>query len=288
MNDTGTATALSAQPRTGRRWYILGALLLLLAGAVGGSWAMDRYLDWRSSDFGRSPNTVAAAAAGPNSAVQRPANPDPVAPLTTTPPTDLAGRVQQLETRLATLSLTNDSLSGNAARAEALLIAFAVRRALDRGLALGTLESQLRLRFGDAQPNAVRTVITAAATPVTLDWLQSEFDRLTPELAGKSASTSLWSGLRREVGELFVLHDGTATSTRADERVVQARRLLGAGVVDGAIREVAALPDAARAAAWLEEARRYHEARRALDLIETAAILAPQENIAPTLPPTRR
>src|SRR3546814_3562519 len=34
-----------------------------------------------------------------------------------------------------------------------LLIAFAARRALDRGLSLGYLEAQLRLRFGDDQPN---------------------------------------------------------------------------------------------------------------------------------------
>jgi hypothetical protein len=127
-----------------------------------------------------------------------------------------------------------------------------------------------------------------AAAPVTLDRLQTDFDRLAPELAGKAANNSMWAGFQREVGELFVLRDATAPSTRADARVVRARRLLDAGVVDGAIREVAALPGAARAAAWLDDARRYHEARRALDLIETAAILAPTEYTAPANPPARR
>ena len=37
------------------------------------------------------------------------------------------------------------------------------------------------------------------------------------------------------------------------------------------------MPGAAEAKDWLIAARRYHEARRALDLIETAAILEPRD-----------
>ena len=44
--------------------------------------------------------------------------------------------------------------SGNAARAEGLLIAFSARRTLERGNDLGYLGDQLRLRFGDAEANA--------------------------------------------------------------------------------------------------------------------------------------
>lgn len=209
-------------------------------------------------------------------------------PAATAPaPVDLAGRLRLLEAQIAEIKAANGSLSGNASRAESLLIAFAARRALDRGLALGTLESQLQLRFGDDQPNAVRTVIDVARTPVTLDRLQTEFDKLAPALAGGAPDESLWSGLRREVGSLFVLRDATAPSTRADQRVLRARRLLDAGQVDAAIREIGALPGAPLAEAWVTEARRYHEARRALDLIEAAAILAPQES-APLPTPQRR
>lgn len=280
-------TVLPAARRGQLRWYVLGALLLLLAGAVGGSWAIDRLRALR----GGAPDTATApviAANGATPAVRPPAN-TPRNPLSATAlpaPTDLAGRVRLLEAQLAEIKAANGSLTGNASRAEALLIAFAARRALDRGLALGTLESQLQLRFGDDQPNAVRTVIDVSRTPVTLDWLQTEFDKLAPTLAGGGPEASLWSGLRREVGELFVLRDAAAPSTRADQRVVRARRLLDAGMADAAIIEVNALPAAPHAAAWVAQARRYHEARRALDLIETAAILAPQEN-TPT-PAARR
>src|SRR3546814_10207214 len=59
----------------------------------------------------------------------------------------LAARVAELEQRLSRITLQAESASGNASRAEGLLVAFAVRRALDRGLSLGYLDAQLRLRF---------------------------------------------------------------------------------------------------------------------------------------------
>lgn len=292
MVDSGTATPPTARPAAppGQwRWYLVAGLLLLLAGAVGGSWAIDRLREWRGGDTQGAPQAVNRATAGVavNGGAQAPAAAQPSANLLPPPvAADIAGRLRLVEAQIAELNAVVGSTSGNAARAEALLVAFAARRALDRGLALGALESQLRLRFGDAQPNAVRTVIDVARTPVTLDWLQTEFDKLAPTLAGGGPEGGLWSGLRREIGELFVLRDAAAPSTRADQRVARARRLLDAGLADAAIMEVNALPAAPSAAAWVSEARRYHEARRALDLIETAAILAPQENAPPT--PQRR
>src|SRR3546814_3188813 len=91
----------------------------------------------------------------------------------------LAVRVGELETRLSRITLQAASASGNATRAEGLLIAFAARRALDRGLSLGYLEAQLRLRFGDDQPNAVKTIIDTARDPITLEPLRSELEDRT-------------------------------------------------------------------------------------------------------------
>src|SRR3546814_21057224 len=67
-----------------------------------------------------------------------------------------------------------------------LLIAFAARRALDRGLSLGYLEAQLRLRFGDDQPNAVKTIINTARDPITPEKLRSELDEMAPQLVGRN------------------------------------------------------------------------------------------------------
>src|SRR3546814_4848182 len=80
----------------------------------------------------------------------------------------LAARVAELEQRLSRITLQAESASGNASRAEGLLVAFAVRRALDRGLSLGYLDAQLRLRFGDDQPNAVKTIIDTSREPVKI------------------------------------------------------------------------------------------------------------------------
>src|SRR3546814_9779340 len=81
---------------------------------------------------------------------------------------------------------------------------FAVRRALDRGLSLGYLDAQLRLRFGDDQPNAVKTIIDTSRDPVTLERLRTELDAMAPQLVGRDGDGdgSLWTGLRRELGEL--------------------------------------------------------------------------------------
>lgn len=286
-NPDYSKAADSAAPVRGTsfRSLAVGAVILLLVGVVGGGWAMNRLL----SDRGAAPAPKAAVVSptpGPAAEAAVPTE-EPAAgtPLVVTPvdgASALAARVAELEQRLSRITLEAESASGNASRAEGLLVAFAVRRALDRGLSLGYLEAQLRLRFGDAQPNAVKTIVDTSREPVTIEQLRTEMDTLAPQLVGRSGegSGSLWTGIRRELGELFVLREAGTQSTRASERLDRARRYLAAAQVDKAIAEVEAMPGAAAASDWLIDARRYHEARRALDLIETAAILEPRDSQA--------
>ena len=49
---------------------------------------------------------------------------------------------------------------GSAGRTDALVVAFATRRAIDRGVPLGYLETLLVDRFGPRHPRAVATIIT--------------------------------------------------------------------------------------------------------------------------------
>ena len=270
------------------RVLAISAFLLLLIGVVAGGWAVNRWLvdteaptakPVAASKMGAdalliAPDVAKAAAAG--------------APLVVAPvdgANALAARVAELEQRLSRITLQAESASGNASRAEGLLVAFAVRRALDRGLSLGYLDAQLRLRFGDDQPNAVKTIIDTSRDPVTLEQLRAGLDALAPQLVGRSSETggSLWTGLRRELGELFVVRAAGTQSPRASERLDRARRYLAAGQADNAIAEVEAMPGVDVAGEWLIDARRYHEARRALDLIETAAILEPRDSPAAAL-----
>jgi hypothetical protein len=270
------------------RAIAIGAFLLLLIGIVAGGWAVNRWL--AGIDAPPAARTVAAPAGAANPLLTgAAAKGDAEAPPLMVAPVDganaLAARVAELEQRLSRITLQAESASGNASRAEGLLVAFAVRRALDRGLSLGYLDAQLRLRFGDDQPNAVKTIIDTSRDPVTLERLRTELDALAPQLVGRNGDGggSLWTGLRRELSELFVVRAAGTKSPRASERLDRARRYLAAGQADQAIAEVEAMPGAEVASEWLMDARRYHEARRALDLIETAAILEPRDSPAAAL-----
>jgi hypothetical protein len=185
-------------------------------------------------------------------------------------------RVAAMEQRLARLDLQSQAAAGNAARAEGLLIAFATRRALERGAPLGYLADQLTLRFGDAQPNAVRTVITVANNPITLDQLLARLEGLAPRLASSPQAEDALPFLRRQLSELFVVRRETVASPQPERRLERARLFLESGRIDAAVAEVRNLPNAAEAGAWIADAERYAQARVALDRIETTAILEPR------------
>jgi hypothetical protein len=199
----------------------------------------------------------------------------------------LAARIEGLENRLANIDMDSRVASTFATRAEALLVAFAARRALDRGLPLGYIEGQLRERFGGIQPRAVNYLIGAARAPVTLEDLRLAMDTLAPDLVSGGAQEGWWAGLRREVSSLVVLREDGTASGRPNDRLIRARRMLDAGHLEGALAEVARMPGAAQAQSWVEAARRYITARRALNIIEAAAIEGVQPPApAPTTIPT--
>ena len=202
----------------------------------------------------------------------------------------LAGQLTALEARTAAVSADAAAARGQATRAEGLLIAFAARRALDRGLGLGYIEEQLRNRFGTIQPRAVIYVIQASRTPVTLEDLRQGLDAIAPEIS--TVSDDNWAqSLRRELGNLVILRKAGTPSPLPSDRLARAKRLLEGGQVEAARAEVVRLPGAGDAANWLTAANRYVTARHALDLIENAAILgqatpppAPPAGVAATEP----
>ncbi len=184
-------------------------------------------------------------------------------------------RLIAAEQRLARLDLQAQAASGNAARAEGLLIAFATRRSINRGAELGYLADQLRLRFGDAMPNAVDTVIGFSRDPVTIDLLTARLEGIAPRLTNVVDETP-FERVRRELAEMFVIRRESTPSPQPTRRIERARFFLESGRVDRAIDEVRNLPGAVNAQAWIGDAQRYASAQRALDLIETAAVLEPR------------
>lgn len=188
--------------------------------------------------------------------------------------TVLANQLAALETRAAALTVTADGAGNQAARAEALLVVLAARRALDRGLGLGPADAQLVARFGTLNPRAVRVIRIAARQPVTLEDLRQALEAIGP--AAMSGVSDGWvATVRRELGNLVVLRRAGTPSPRPAEHLARAQRLLAADQVEAALAEVALLPGADDAANWRAAATRYIAARRALDALENAALAGP-------------
>ncbi len=200
----------------------------------------------------------------------------------------LEQQVSALEQRLARIDLQAAAAEGNTARAEAMLVALAARRALERGLPLGYLEDQLRLRFSAARAEAVNTVIAAARQPVTLAQLSAELDTLVPTLTGQGPEDSGWTRFRRQMSGLFVVHRDAPGASDPAVRIGRAQMLLRTGQVDAAIDEISRLPGAKAAEAWTAKARRYSEGSKALDQIEQAALAEPEKLKARTGEPVRQ
>lgn len=181
-------------------------------------------------------------------------------------------RLAAAEQRLTQLDLQAQAAAGNAARAESLLIAFATRRAVERGAELGYLSDQLRLRFGDQWPNAVSTIIEFSRNPIRLDGLVARLEGLGPQL-GESSEGPSWAAFQREIGQLFVVRRESTPSPQPQRRLERARWALEQGRYQAAIDEVQGMPGADKAESWIKDAERYRKAMDALEVIETAAVL---------------
>lgn len=184
-------------------------------------------------------------------------------------------RIDRIEEKVDDIDERTAAATSEAHRAERLLIAFAARRAIDRGAPLGYLEGVLRERFGRTEPQAVATVISAGRQPVTIGQLRDGLDTLGPQLSSASGDAGWWESVRRELGELVVIRRADVASTAPVDRYARARDDLAAGHVDAALLEVTRLPNRRVATAWIVAARRYVQSRAALDRIETAALLEP-------------
>lgn len=274
MEDDFLSRRRAASSGVSMRAVLGTSLLAFIGGAALIGWlAWDGRLSFMP-DFAKPAASAPAAVTGPlPKAVPAPS----ASPALEAVAGGMDQRIAALEQRLARIDLQAAASEGNTARAEALLVALAARRAIERGVPLGYLEDQLKLRFGDAQGNAVTTVIETARRPVTLDRLAGGLDALAPALLGTPPNEAGWDRFTRELSGLFVIRRGDATSARPDDRLDRARLMLRSGQVEATLDEVQRLPGAALANDWSAEARRYAAAQKALDLIETAALLEPEK-----------
>ena len=260
MNATGT--------RSGMGWgaRLLVAFGLLLAGAAAAVWALAHYQP-AARLLG-----VAPAVPQPMPATSKGIAPTPRrVPRPSTEADDQ--RIAALETRVAQVENATQRAEGSAGRADALVVAFAARRAIDRGVALGYLENLLASRFGAQHQAAVATIITASRQPVRLNDLISEYETLGPDLRRGGPQDNWWTNFKREFGSLIEVHRSERPAINTEARYNRALQRLSSGDVDQALAETMRLPGASRAGDWVARARRYVAAHRALDEIESAALL---------------
>lgn len=245
------------------------ALLLLIAGAGLAIWGLTRW-DAGARFLGISPDAPPVIASRVGIA------PAPIVPPVPAAPAQVE-QIAALEARLAHLERQTQIVEGSAGRADALVIAFAARRAVERGVALGYLEPLLVERFGAQHQAAVATVVTASRNPVTQAELVTEYGQLGELLRGTGPDESWWVGVRRELGSLVSIRRNDMPSPRPSARYDRARANLENGEIDAALAETMRLPGAARpeARGWIARARRLIAAKRALDVIESAALVGP-------------
>lgn len=260
--------------RTGMSWSsrLLIGLVLILAGAAAAVWSLGHY---------RPAARLFGIIGSP------PAAPPPLTPKTlalpnlaptpaTAPQASLASanaRIAELENRLARVENATERAEGFAGRADALVVAFAARRAIDRGVALGYLEALLVNRFGQQHQQAVGTIIAASRQPVRLNDLINEYETLGSDLRRGGPQDSWWDDFRREFGTLIEVHRADKPATNPDARYQRALQRLSSGDVDAALAETMRLPGASNGSDWVGKARRYVAVHRALDEVESAALL---------------
>jgi len=243
------------------------ALLVLIIGAALAIWGLTKS-DSAARFFGVAPTPEPVAArAAPPQLLAPPQQPAATAPAEAAKLADLEGRMRAVEN-------SSRRAAGSVGRADALLVAFAARRAVDRGVPLGYLETLLADRFGDTNPRAVAAIINASREPVTLDQLIAEYEQLGPALRRGAPDEGLWQGFKREMGSLVAVRRASTPSGKPQARYERAAAQLDNGRVDAALAETMRLPGAPRAQDWVAKARRYVFAHGALDEVESAALLS--------------
>lgn len=251
--------------RKGSSWgtRLLVGLVLILLGAAAAVWGLAHY-------------QPAARFLGIAQPAPPPLTPKPIA-VATAPqqpaPAPSNTQIAELQARLARVENATQRAEGFAGRADALVVAFAARRAIDRGVALGYLEPLLQDRFGVQHQQAVAMIITSSRQPVRLNDLIAQYETLGPALRRGGPQDNWWTNFRRELGTLVEVHPAQRPAVNADARYARARLRLETGDVDQALVETMRLPGAANAQDWVDKARRYVAAHRALDEIESAALL---------------
>lgn len=294
----------------GFRSFILFTLFAFLGGTIAAGWAITKYDLFQggnsaifSADSAQNSgdDKIDIDRANISSETQQSGQNSAIFPASNAPPNDNNGsnkiqrenenlndqlineRVESLDNRLTRIDSQAQQVSGNAIRTEALLIAFAARRAIDSGSPLGYVEEQLKLKFSASNPQEVQAIVEAGQNPVRLSNLQNQVEQSSEALLATNGDATTWEKIKKEMSELVVIRKTQPPTSQPVLRLERIKTALANRDVKTAIGEMEKMPGADNASKWLISARRYIAVQNALDAIEKTAILIPR-NIY--IPPT--
>jgi len=261
MDDQAPSPMPPARRSGSIRGLMIFALVAFVVGTLAVTWAVTQWTPVRDWLITQEPATGAP-------------KPKPV-PVQARVEADVTrANVEDLETRLAKIDARADTALQDALRAETLLIIIATRRAVERGLPLGYLETALQQHFGSMKPKAVAQLISNARQPVSLDQLRDDLDVIAPELLSPASDGNWLNRITTSLDGLVVIRRADQPSEMPAMKLDRARRALSHDRVDLAMTEISSLPGAQKAQAWQTKARRYLKVRAALDELEAASLVA--------------
>lgn len=248
------------------RGLVIFALVCFAVGIAAMGWLLSEWTPARNLLLGKTEQVAPVAQETAEAPVA------PAAALTVEPAPSAEEHMAKIEEKLAIIDQQADSASTDAARAERMMIAFAARRAIERGTPLGYLEGALMRQFGEADAGAVTTVIKAGRAPVTLEQLEEGLDTAHTDLIASSANSGWFGTIWQDIGNIAVIKHEGEDRLSADQRFDRAKRALERDRVEIAIREVQLMPGRQSANGWLDKANRYVQARKALDRLEAITL----------------
>lgn len=263
------------------RGMALGGLALVVAGAAGATYLLSH--SQGAAELVGIASEESSQATSPVQPLASPQEQGAVAAAASANDAAVEARVaveeiDSLEDRMARIETRIRKAEGSAGRADGLLIAFAARRAIERGVALGYLEPLLVDRFGERYQREVAQVVTASRSPVMIEDLVRRYEELGPVLRRGAEDPGFWQNFKREVGSLVIVYSADQPNPRPKARYDRALVELRLGDVSAALSETMRLPGAESAQDWVADARRYVAVRGALDRLESAALLSREEN----------
>jgi hypothetical protein len=169
-----------------------------------------------------------------------------------------------------------------ASQAEAALLVLNARQAMEAGKPLGDLANRLQVTFGQNQPQAMTTILSAARRPVSNATLLDGFDAIAPRLLEPGGTA--WDRGRYELAHLFVIRRGDAEPSAITQRIKRTREAIIAGDIAIAAKTVRAMPGADQARIWLLDANRAIAVHQAFDALSQSAMTLATSTPVATMP----